>query len=86
MRTVLQPRPRAIRVVRGVSAAALSLLVASCVTAAERPFAGPDPSDPTVRTTAATYRSVVSGYQSQRPVAPLPWRERNEQVAPAPKR
>lgn len=51
-----------------------------------RPFAGPDPSDPEVRVPAATYRTALSGYTSQRPVGPAPWRERNEPVAPAEKR
>lgn len=31
---------------------------------------------------AATYRPVTSGYQRQQPVEPLPWRERNDRVAP----
>jgi len=28
---------------------------------------------------------VIGPYQSQRPVEPAPWREQNEQIAPAPK-
>jgi hypothetical protein len=29
--------------------------------------------------------SNIGSYKSQRPVSPGPWREQNEQVAPAPK-
>jgi hypothetical protein len=86
MRTVLLPRARAVRAVRGVSVAVLCVLASPCFAAPKRPAAGPDPSDPNVRVPSATYRPVVSGYRSQRPVEPLPWRERNEQVAPTPKR
>jgi len=35
---------------------------------------------------AATYRPVLGGYVSQRPVDPAPWREQNDRVAPAEKR
>ena len=65
--------------------AALCLLTAACTTAPVRPFAGPDPADPTARGAATTYRPVLGGYASQRPVEPAPWREQNERVAPAPK-
>lgn len=59
-------------------------LVAGCALPAG-PFYGPDPSDPRVRVPAATYRSVTSGYTSQRPAEPGSWREQNERVAPQPK-
>jgi hypothetical protein len=81
MRTVL-----VCRAARGAGVVVLCLLAASCFTAPERPFSGPDPSDPAARAAVASYRPVLSGYRSQRPVDPLPWRERNEQVAPKPKR
>jgi hypothetical protein len=61
--------------------ASLGLLVTAC-TATTRPVAGADPSDPTVRVPAATYRSVVGGYLSRRPAEPAPWREQNQRVAP----
>ena len=38
--------------------------------------------DPQVPVPAARYSSVTAPYTSQRPVEPLPWRERNERVAP----
>jgi hypothetical protein len=66
--------------------AALCLLTAACSTAPGRPFSGPDPSDPGVGVPATAYRSALSGYTSQRPVEPAPWREQNERVTPTPKR
>ena len=56
-----------------------------CTRAPPAPFARPDPSDPRAPVPAVSYRSATSGYLSQRPVAPLPWREQNQRVAPAPK-
>jgi hypothetical protein len=62
----------------------VALLLASC--AAQPPLpAGPDPSDPGVRTPHAAYRSAIGSYTRQRPVTPSDWQEQNEQVAPAPK-
>jgi hypothetical protein len=43
---------------------------------------GPHPADPQARVPATSYRAVTSGYESRRPVEPLPWRELNERVAP----
>ena len=60
------------------------LLLTGC--AAQPPVpAGPDPSEPNARAPRVDYRSTVSGYTSQRPVAPSAWKKQNEQVAPAPK-
>ncbi len=60
------------------------LLLPGC--AAQPPASpGPDPSEPNARTPRVNYRSTVSGYTSQRPVAPSGWKKQNEQVAPAPK-
>ena len=64
---------------------ALTLLTAACKPASI-PFAGGDPSDPSVPVPAARYQSALGGYVSQRPVAPSSWRELNERVAPQPKR
>ena len=62
----------------------LPLLLTGC--AAQPPASAfPDPSEPTARTPRIDYRSTVSGYTSQRPVAPSAWKKQNEQVAPAPK-
>ena len=43
---------------------------------------GPHPADPQARVPATPYRAVTSGYESRRPVEPLPWRELNERVTP----
>ena len=49
------------------------------------PLAGADPVDPNARVVPVGYRSTVAPYNSLRPTAPLPWREQNDRVAPAPK-
>lgn len=71
--------------VQGLGAVLLCLLTSACVSTPERPTASRDPSDPTARAPATTYRSVLGGYVSQRPVEPAPWREQNDRVAPAQK-
>ena len=76
----------AARTVPAAGAVLLCLLTAACFSPPERPMAGPDPSDPRVHVPAATYRPVLGGYVSQRPVEPAPWREQNDRVAPAEKR
>lgn len=86
MRTGLLFSIRASLARRVACVVALGLLVSACFAAPERPFAGPDPSDPKTRVPAATYRPVLGGYVSQRPVDPAPWREQNDRVAPAEKR
>jgi len=53
---------------------------------AETPISGANPSRSDARVPAVTYRSVLDGYTSQRPVAPAPWREQNDRVTPAQKR
>ena len=65
--------------------ALLGLLTAACAATPERLQASADPSDPAVRVPSASYRPVLGGYVSQRPVTPAPWREQNERVAPAQK-
>jgi hypothetical protein len=64
---------------------ALCLLTAACVATPNKSFVGPDPSDPGVRIPPARYRSTIGNYTSRRPVEPMPWREQNERVTPAPK-
>jgi len=76
-------RTARVRALMGI--AALCLLTAACAAAPERLNAGADPSDPAARAPAASYRPVLSGYVSQRPVEPAPWRQQNERVAPAEK-
>lgn len=66
--------------------AAAALLTQGCAQIPQLPFAGANPSDPDVRVPATAYRSVLGNYSSQRPVEPAPWRERNDRVAPAPKK
>lgn len=66
--------------------AAVALLTQGCAPTPPRPSLGTDPSDRDVRVPPAAYRSVLGDYSSQRPVEPTPWRERNERVAPAPKK
>lgn len=64
---------------------AAALLVQGCAAIPPRPSADVAASDPGVRVPSAGYRPVLSGYVSQRPVAPAAWRQQNEQVAPRPK-
>ncbi|HXF87509.1 MAG TPA: hypothetical protein VNK48_04030 [Xanthobacteraceae bacterium] len=66
---------------RAAGILAFGLLATACA-ATTRPIAGADPSDPTVRVPALTYRPVVGGYVSRRPVEPASWREQNERLAP----
>ena len=46
----------------------------------------PDASDPDHRVPSVSYRPVLDGYSSQRPVDPSPWVERNRQVTPTPEK
>lgn len=73
-----------IRRVAPLAAAAISIALAAC-SQVPRPLVGLDPSDPRSPVRMTAYRSVIGPYQSQRPVEPAPWREQNEQIAPAPK-
>jgi len=66
-------------VTRLIASIALAGLLAGCTAARTAPVAAADPDVP-VR--AARYSPVLSGYTSQRPVGPKPWREQNERVAP----
>ena len=63
---------------------ALALLAAACKPLSY-PFAGGDPSDPSVPVPKTRYQSSLGAYERQRPVEPGPWRQQNEQVAPQPK-
>src|SRR5882757_2819829 len=63
------------RTVPAIGAVLLCLLTSACFSTPERPTAGRDPSDPAARAPATTYRPVLGGYVSQRPVEPAPWRE-----------
>lgn len=75
-----KPVIRRARAAAGV--AMLSLLAAACSAAPERFSAGLAAADAGARVPAATYRSAVRGYVSQRPVEPVSWQQQNERVAP----
>jgi hypothetical protein len=83
MRIGLLACVRTSQVRRSIYVALLCLPAAACLSAPQAPLAGPDPADPQARVPAVSYRSVLSGYASQRPVEPAPWREQNERVAPS---
>jgi hypothetical protein len=60
----------------------LTIVLAGCTAARTAPVTATDPSDPAAPAAAAQYQPVLSGYVSQRPVGPKPWREQNERVTP----
>jgi hypothetical protein len=61
----------------------VGLLLAGCAVGPPLSLlVGPDPSDPAVPVARTGYRSTTSGYVSQRPVSPAPWRPQNERVTP----
>lgn len=68
-----------------LSAVSILTVLAQACTAPPPPLVGPDPSDPTVRTKAADYRSTIAPYESQRPVEPKAWQQQNQGGAPAPR-
>lgn len=65
-----------------LGAAGLCLLAAACSTPPDRFAADLSPANPDAPAPALSYRAVLGGYVSQRPVAPAPWREQNDRVAP----
>lgn len=65
---------------------ACTLLAQGCTASPPRPYQGADAANPDARVLPTAYRPVLGTYSSQRPVEPAPWRERNERVAPAPKK
>ena len=66
--------------------AAVALMTQGCAASPPRPFQEANASDPDARVPPTAYRPVLGTYSSQRPVEPAPWRERNDRVAPAPKK
>jgi hypothetical protein len=66
--------------------AACALLAQGCAASPPRPFQGADASNPNARVPPTAYRPALGTYSSQRPVEPAPWRERNDRVAPEPKK
>jgi hypothetical protein len=75
----------AARLRRPIVLAALALAIQGC-TARPQPYQNADASDPDARVPASGYRTVLGSYAGGRPAEPSPWRERNDSVAPAPKR
>ena len=69
-----------------VTLISVALLAQGCAASPPRPFQGADASNADVRVPPTTYRPVLGTYSSQRPVEPAPWRERNDRVAPTPKK
>ena len=62
--------------------AAIAAFLSGCAAPPPPPLAGPSPDDPNVRVAAARHAAVTSGTADHRPVAPKPWLERNQDVAP----
>jgi hypothetical protein len=64
--------------------AAAAAALAGCLPATT-PASGADPADPAAKVAGVGYRSTIAPYDSLRPTAPAPWRERNDSAAPSPK-
>jgi hypothetical protein len=82
-RVVAPDRARPLRLLRWFAVAGTAAL-AACTTAGA-PVVGADPSDPGVPVPGVHYQKTTAGYESERPVAPQPWRRLNERVTPQPK-
>lgn len=65
---------------RLVIATLAALMASGCAAAPPAPHLAA--ADPSIPVPAARYSSVTAPYTRQRPVEPLPWRERNDRVAP----
>lgn len=62
----------------------LAGLLAGCAANAQSQLlAGANPADPRSPSRPIGYRSVTTGYVSQRPVSPAPWRPQNERATPS---
>jgi hypothetical protein len=60
----------------------LPLLLAGCAAPQDAFDRQPDPSTVEAAAPAVTYRPVLDGYRSRRPVTPTDWRGTNDGVAP----
>jgi hypothetical protein len=67
---------------RLASVLVLATALAGCTAARTAPVAAHEPADPNAPVASARYQPVLSGYVSQRPVGPKPWRELNERMTP----
>ena len=70
---------------RTFSLAVLAVLIQGCAAQPPQQHPGSSAFDPEARVPPVRYRSTLGTYSSQRPVEPMPWRERNDGVAPVPK-
>jgi hypothetical protein len=61
------------------------LMAGGCSLAPRGPMGAAGAADPHAPVPPAIYPSTIGPYTSTRPVAPEPWRERNERIAPQPK-
>ncbi len=82
LRRVPRCRDRLYEIVAMKTLALVMMLLLSACNTLPHPFAGADPSDPTVAVVTVRHRPALEGYVSQRPVEPGSWREQNERVAP----
>jgi hypothetical protein len=80
---VASPRAHLMRFRLPAVLAVTALLAQGCAQTPSQLRVGSDPADASVRVPSTGYRPVLSGYVSQRPVGPKPWREQNDSVAPA---
>jgi hypothetical protein len=78
-------RYRGLNIVTATALAAFATLLAACAPVT-LPLADRDPADPAAGVAAVDDRSTIAPYRSLRPSTPASWRERNDDVAPEPKR
>lgn len=73
--------------IMGIRGAVLAVAVAAvgCTPETTR-MAAADPANPAAKVSGVGYRSTTAPYTSLRPSMPASWRERNESVAPKPRR
>jgi hypothetical protein len=76
--------PQRVRSAGRVAALAAAVILLNACSQTPQRLAGPDPSDPQAPARPAAYRPVIGPYASQRPVEPLPWRDQNDRLTPAP--
>lgn len=69
--------------VAGIVLSAVSVGMSGC--AIPLSLGRDDPADPAASVAKIEHRSSVGPYTSPRPVAPAPWRQKNENVTPPPK-
>jgi len=83
--TAVPGRPGLSRCVAYAALISLALLAQGCAAVPPPIAQGADPADPNSRVAATSYRPVLAGYTSGRPVEPAPWTGHRNGAAPAPK-